>query len=60
MEHPTAGRVLVNGSPVSVNGEIAREAKPAPELGQHTEEVMLEVGYSWDEITAMRESGAIA
>lgn len=59
MEHPTAGRLLVNGSPVSVNGEIAQEAKPAPELGQHTEEVMLEVGYTWDEIAATREAGAI-
>jgi len=59
MDHPTAGRVLVAGSPVAVNGEILHEARLAPEFGQHTEEVMLELGYSWDEITAMREAGAI-
>jgi crotonobetainyl-CoA:carnitine CoA-transferase CaiB-like acyl-CoA transferase len=55
----TAGRVLVAGSPVAVNGGIPHEARPAPEFGQHTEEVMLELGYSWDEIAAMREAGAI-
>lgn len=59
MEHPTAGRLLVAGAPVSVNGEIPKQAVPAPEFGQHTEEVMLEVGYTWDEIAAMREAGAI-
>ena len=31
----------------------------APELGQHTEEVLLEFGYSWDEIDALRTEGAI-
>jgi formyl-CoA transferase len=31
----------------------------APELGQHTEEVLLEAGYSWEEISRLRGSGAI-
>lgn len=31
----------------------------APELGQHTEEVLLELGYTWEDIGALRESGAI-
>jgi crotonobetainyl-CoA:carnitine CoA-transferase CaiB-like acyl-CoA transferase len=30
-----------------------------PELGQHTEEVLLEAGYSWDEINALASEGAI-
>jgi len=59
LDHPTAGRVLVAGTPVTINGEIPQVASPAPELGQHTEEVMLELGYSWDAIAAMREAGAI-
>ena len=29
-----------------------------PELGQHTEEVLLEVGYTWEDITALSEAGA--
>ncbi len=31
----------------------------APELGQHTEEVLLELGYDWDAIIALKNSGAI-
>jgi formyl-CoA transferase len=31
----------------------------APELGQHTEEVLLEAGYSWEEISQLRENGAV-
>jgi formyl-CoA transferase len=32
---------------------------PAPEAGQHTEEVLLESGLSWGEIGACREQGAL-
>ncbi|MFI6309677.1 CaiB/BaiF CoA transferase family protein [Nocardia fusca] len=34
-------------------------ASPAPEAGQHTEEILLELGMSWEEIIAKKESGAI-
>lgn len=30
-----------------------------PELGQHTEEVLLGLGYDWDQIVALKERGAI-
>jgi crotonobetainyl-CoA:carnitine CoA-transferase CaiB-like acyl-CoA transferase len=31
----------------------------APELGEHTEEVLLEHGYTWEDIAALKEKGAI-
>jgi crotonobetainyl-CoA:carnitine CoA-transferase CaiB-like acyl-CoA transferase len=31
----------------------------APELGQHTEELLLELGYDWDAIAAFKEKGVI-
>ena len=34
------------------------QMEPAPEAGQHSEEVLLELGYSWDEIGDLRERGA--
>jgi crotonobetainyl-CoA:carnitine CoA-transferase CaiB-like acyl-CoA transferase len=37
----------------------ARVMPSAPELGQHTEEVLLSLGYAWDDITALRDGGAI-
>jgi crotonobetainyl-CoA:carnitine CoA-transferase CaiB-like acyl-CoA transferase len=40
--------------------ETRWEAKgPSPELGQHTEEVLLELGYDWDRIIGLKEGGAI-
>ena len=32
---------------------------PSPEMGQHTEEVLLELGLPWEEISAAKESGAL-
>ena len=59
LDHPVAGKVLVSGAPVTLNGEVAAAAENAPELGQHTEEVLLELGYTWEEIGALRERGAV-
>lgn len=59
LEHPVAGKMMVTGCPVSLNGEIEHESKPVAEHGQHTEEILLECGYSWEEIGTLRESGAI-
>src|SRR5215469_5437584 len=59
LEHPVAGKVLVSGTPITINGEVTTTAEAAPEHGQHTEEVLLELGYTWEEIGALRESGAI-
>ena len=59
LDHPVAGKVLVTGTPVTVNGEVPSEAQAAPEHGQNTEEVLLELGYSWEEIGELRESGAV-
>ncbi|HEY6395780.1 MAG TPA: CoA transferase, partial [Candidatus Binataceae bacterium] len=59
LDHPVAGKVLVSGAPVSINGEVTHQALPPPEHGQHTEEVLLELGYTWEEIGALRDSGAV-
>lgn len=34
--------------------------RPAPESGEHTEEVLLELGYDWEEIVRFKEAGAVA
>lgn len=60
VEHPSLGMVKMVGVPVQFSRTPARIRSPAPEFGQHTEEVLLEVcGYSWDEIAQLREEGVI-
>jgi crotonobetainyl-CoA:carnitine CoA-transferase CaiB-like acyl-CoA transferase len=59
LDHPVAGKVLVSGTPVTINGEVTTAAELPPEHGQHTEEVLLELGYTWEEIGALRDSGAV-
>ena len=45
--------------PMQFGGEAPAPRAPAPELGQHTEEVLLELGRDWDEIAALRAAGAL-
>ena len=49
----------VVAAPVAFSATPARPPSSAPELGQHTEEVLLDLGYSWDDIAALQASGAI-
>ena len=58
VEHPEWGRQAVIGSPIRFSDTPAHPGAVAPELGQHTEEVLLEAGYTWEEIADLRERGA--
>jgi formyl-CoA transferase len=60
MDHPEAGSITVVGCPISTGGEPdLQAAPPPPELGQHTEEVLLEAGYGWEDIDRLREAEVI-
>jgi formyl-CoA transferase len=54
-----SGRTSTLGTPVRFSDTPARASAAAPELGQHTEEVLLEADYSWDDIAVLREAGAV-
>lgn len=45
--------------PVRFSDDLAPVRSDPPELGQHTEEVLLETGYSWDDIASLSADGAI-
>jgi formyl-CoA transferase len=51
--------IQVVAPPVRFSGTPAAAPAAVPELGQHTEEVLLELGYSWAEITKLGVEGAV-
>ena len=55
----TADGDPVVASAVRFSDTPARTGEIAPELGQHTEEVLLEAGFTWDDIAALRDAAAI-
>ncbi|MDO8491354.1 MAG: CoA transferase [Dehalococcoidia bacterium] len=59
LDHPVVGRVKLVASPVKFGRTAASVRSPAPEVGQHTEEVLLELGYSWENIATLRSEGVI-
>lgn len=60
LEHPTLGKIKIPGYPVQFNGNCIQANKAAPELGEHTDEILTEVGrYSRSEIEHFREAGVI-
>ena len=60
VDHPVAGKTRVLGFPPKLSGTPGAVRRPAPTLGQHTDEVMKELGKSDEEIGRLREEGAIA
>lgn len=58
-DHPVHGPFKMIASPVQLSKTPAAIRTAAPELGQHTEEILLEIGYSWEDIMAFKEAGAI-
>jgi crotonobetainyl-CoA:carnitine CoA-transferase CaiB-like acyl-CoA transferase len=58
MEQPTLGMVRQARPAARFDGTPARIAGPAPRLGEHTDEILAEVGYADSEIEAMKSTKA--
>ncbi len=59
LEHRDAGIVKMFG-PLAQFNDTPLQTSPSPALGQHTEEVLLELGYSATEIQGWREEGIVS
>ena len=57
VERPGREPVPLVGTGIAVDGRPMLIERLAPELGEHTEQVLLEAGYSWDEIEALCRDG---
>lgn len=59
IEHPVVGKARLLNSPVQFSDTPAIITSVAPQLGAHTEEVLLEVGYNWDDLVNLKEEGIV-
>ncbi len=59
-DHPTYGRMEVVANPIKLSKTPATIRMLAPEFGQHTEEILLENGYTREDIARFKEQGVIA
>ncbi len=60
VDHPTHGPYETLATPIKFSESEVKPRGAAPEMGQHTEEVLVdELGYSWDDIESLRQDGAI-
>jgi crotonobetainyl-CoA:carnitine CoA-transferase CaiB-like acyl-CoA transferase len=59
LEHPLIGTTKALGVPVKLSETPGAVTRPAPTLGQHTVEILAEVGYSAEEVEALRQAGVV-
>jgi len=57
--HPKAGRVRQIGVPIKFSETPGEIRMPAPEIGEHTEEILGELGFAQEDIDRLRKMGVI-
>ena len=58
MDHPKRGKYLTVGNPIKMS-DSPTEVKRSPLLGEHTDEVLAELGYAAAEVAALRSKKVI-
>ncbi len=59
VQHPKAGEISVTGFPWRLSETPAEVRLPPPLLGEHTDSVLRELGYSDEEVATLHEEGAV-
>jgi formyl-CoA transferase len=58
VDHPTRGKYLTVGNPIKMS-DSATEVTRSPLLGEHTDEVLRELGYGTADLAALRSNKVI-
>ena len=59
LDHPTVGRFRSIGSPMNLGDTPVTYRRPPPRLGEHTEEVLAELGYDAAAVEALKAEGVV-
>jgi crotonobetainyl-CoA:carnitine CoA-transferase CaiB-like acyl-CoA transferase len=59
IDHPTLGRIRTLGSPIKMSATPPDVRRRAPRLGEHTDEILRDLGLTPEEIAGLRRDGAI-
>ncbi|WP_232796698.1 CaiB/BaiF CoA transferase family protein [Kyrpidia spormannii] len=57
--HPSAGEVPVVANPLKLSETPVQIRRHPPDLGEHTEEILLELGYTLEQIEALEAGGSV-
>ncbi len=59
MEHPRLGGLRLLGTPVRLYDTPPSHCMPPADLGEHNRDVLIELGYSEEEIAELSEKGVL-
>jgi len=60
IDNPQAGKMCEPNNPPNFSATPSDALRPAAQLGEHTDQVLLEIGKSAEEVAALREAGVAA
>jgi formyl-CoA transferase len=59
VDHPELGQINLVGQAIKLSAHQSRKGTPTPERGQHTSEVLSDLGLSSNEIQTLSDDGVI-
>jgi len=59
VDHPNVGKIDMIGNPIKMSESLERGFYPPPTKGQHTREILTQLGYSEADIDAFKENGVV-
>jgi crotonobetainyl-CoA:carnitine CoA-transferase CaiB-like acyl-CoA transferase len=59
VEHPSKGPSKIITTPIRLNKKAPEIRNLAPEIGEHNEEILLKLGYTWEQIATLKDKGII-